>query len=378
MDLIANFAGQEVSPKLRYASGPLAGFTAKLERHTEFVSCTLKGTADHTETQALTALSELLLGNEVEMLVAIHVIVTNNQKTMLKQTEFGERTYGGIMSGDNNVRSTLKPTKDGFVVLSVAAPEQTANELGRRIQRLIEFETYRTLCLIGLPCARRTSTAISSMDDALNKISSQIEANATASEEDVGRMFDELVDLSAKADTLRAETKFRFSASRAYHALVEQRIKAMNETKSGDIQRLTSFVRSRLTPALSTIDSVVQRQQLLSEDLARALTLLRTRIDLRMSRSNQESLQSMNLRHRQQVMISQTVEGLSIIAITYYAVGLCTYAFKGLQASNLLPVSVEVATGLAIPAVFLLAFGSLRRVRKHWDTKAETKKKLSS
>lgn len=375
MDLVAKLAGEPASPKLRYASGSVGEFTVKLERHTEFVSCTFKSDMDQSQDSALATLQSILDGNPIEMLVAMQVIISKNTKKMLKQTAFGERTYGGTISGENNVRSTLKPTDQGFIVLSVAAPDQTPNELGRRIQRLIEFETYRTLCLIGLPCARRTSATISEMDSVLSKISSQVEASATASEEEVSKMFNQLVDLSARADALRTETKFRFSASRAYHALVEERIATMNETKSGDIQRLTSFVRSRLNPAIATIDSVVQRQQLLSEDLARALTLLRTRIDLRMSKSNQESLQSMNLRHRQQLMISQTVEGLSIIAITYYAVGLCTYAFKALKTAQLLPVSVEVATGLAIPVVFVLAFTSLRRVRKHWGNKSANTQK---
>ncbi|MEL6752169.1 MAG: DUF3422 domain-containing protein [Pseudomonadota bacterium] len=247
------------------------------------------------------------------------------------------------------------------------AAKQTTSELGRRIQRLMEFETYRVLCLMGLPLARRTSAKIGEIDARLGALTSRMEGSARAPEEEISAAFDELVELSAQANALRAETKFRFSASRAYHALVEDRIAVSKEEKSGDIQRLSSFVRSRLNPAIATIENVVQRQNVLSEDLARAMTLLRARIDLAMNRTNQASLESLNARHSQQLAISRTVEGLSIIAITYYAVSLLGYAFKAASDAGVLPVSVAVATGLSIPLVLFGVAWGLRRVRNGWD-----------
>ncbi len=364
--LIANLAGEEINPRLRHAAGNVGGFDIKFERHTEFVSCTLKGDTTKTTDEAFAALAQLVPGDDVEFLVALKVDIHGGAARAFKKLQPGERIYGGALSGGNEVRTTLSQTEDGVLTFSVRAPKQTGDELGRRVQRLIEFETYRTLCLVGLPCARRTSVAVTAMDARLNAIINRIANAPGTSEEDVSKTFDELVDLSARADALRAETKFRFSASRAYYALVQQRMETLNEAKVGDMQRFTRFVMSRLNPAIATIESVSTRQAVLSDDLGRALALLRTRIELNMNRANQGALQSMNKRHLQQLLISQTVEGLSIIAITYYSMGLLGYVFKAAAKAHILPVPIEVATALSIPLVFLAAFVSLRRLRKHW------------
>ena len=72
----------------------------------------------------------------------------------------------------------------------------------------------------------------------------------------------------------------------------------------------------------------------------------------------------MNHRARMQLRLQQTVEGLSIAAITYYVVGLVGYAAKALKESGV-PLSVELATGASIPFVALGIWLALRRMRKH-------------
>jgi len=82
---------------------------------------------------------------------------------------------------------------------------------------------------------------------------------------------------------------------------------------------------------MATIESTAKRQETLMSDLSRAIVLLRTRIELNLNKGNQALLQSMDKRHDQQLKISQTVEGLSIVAITYYAVGLVSHLLKPYQ-----------------------------------------------
>ena len=70
----------------------------------------------------------------------------------------------------------------------------------------------------------------------------------------------------------------------------------------------------------------------MSERVARATQLLSTRVDIARSRQNQAVLEQMNRRTKLQLRLQQTVEGLSVAAITYYIVGLTGYAAKGLNA----------------------------------------------
>jgi uncharacterized membrane-anchored protein len=71
----------------------------------------------------------------------------------------------------------------------------------------------------------------------------------------------------------------------------------------------------------------------------------------------------MNRRARLQLHLQQTVEGFSVAAITYYAVGLLSLVFKGLAAAGA-PIDEDLATGLSVlPVVLIVAWG-VRRIRK--------------
>src|SRR5262249_8585750 len=71
--------------------------------------------------------------------------------------------------------------------------------------------------------------------------------------------------------------------------------------------------------------SVEERQANLSRKLTRATTLLRTWVDVEVERQNRDLLASMNNRARLQLRLQQTVEGLSVAAVSYYVVGLIGY-----------------------------------------------------
>jgi uncharacterized membrane-anchored protein len=80
-------------------------------------------------------------------------------------------------------------------------------------------------------------------------------------------------------------------------------------------------------------------------------------------RQNRQLLASMDRRARLQLRLQETVEGLSIAAITYYVVGLVGYAAKALKAAGT-PVDAELASGIAIPIVAVLAALGVRYVRR--------------
>jgi len=58
--------------------------------------------------------------------------------------------------------------------------------------------------------------------------------------------------------------------------------------------------------------------------------LPRTRIDVELERQNRDLLASMNNRAKLQLRLQQTVEGLSVAAISYYVVSLLAYLLKGI------------------------------------------------
>jgi uncharacterized membrane-anchored protein len=101
----------------------------------------------------------------------------------------------------------------------------------------------------------------------------------------------------------------------------------------------------------------------LSDRVARAIDLLRTRVDIVREMQNQELLASMNRRARLQLRLQETVEGLSVAAITYYLAGLVGYAAKALKSGGY-SIDPDIATGVAIPLVAVLAAVGIRYVRR--------------
>jgi uncharacterized membrane-anchored protein len=71
----------------------------------------------------------------------------------------------------------------------------------------------------------------------------------------------------------------------------------------------------------------------------------------------------MNRRAKLQLRLQQTVEGLSVAAITYYVVGLVGYLAKGAQDAGM-PLNPTVAAALAVPPVALVIWWMIRRTRR--------------
>jgi uncharacterized membrane-anchored protein len=230
------------------------------------------------------------------------------------------------------------------------------------VQRFFEIEAYRMLALLGLPIARQMSPMVSNLERRLTSVTDAISADAasTASDE---HLLGELTRLAAEVERSLAATQYRFGASRAYYDLVCTRISELREQRLPGVQTIEEFMTRRLGPAIATCTTVSQRLRDLSDRIAQTSGLLSTRVDIAREKQNQALLASMDRRAKMQLRLQQTVEGLSIAAITYYMVGLANWLFKGIAAAGI-GISVEVATGISIPIVVLVVALTVRRARR--------------
>jgi len=93
-------------------------------------------------------------------------------------------------------------------------------------------------------------------------------------------------------------------------------------------------------------------------------------VDVEIERQNQELLAQMNRRAKIQLHLQETVEGLSVVAITYYASQLVNYVSKG--AKHLIePLTPEVLTAVSIPVIAGIVYMGLRRMRKLLGTEED-------
>lgn len=97
--------------------------------------------------------------------------------------------------------------------------------------------------------------------------------------------------------------------------------------------------------------------------------MLRTRVNLAQERQSLSVLRSLSHSADLQLRLQQAVEGLSVVAISYYGVSLAGYALKVLKGWGL-EIPIDQALGLILPLVCLLVWLATRRLHKRLHTKS--------
>ncbi len=245
-----------------------------------------------------------------------------------------------------------------------------ANQSGRMVQRLIEIEAYRMLALLALPIAKQQMRTLDRLGDQLRILIERV----GHSEENDAALMDALSELSIEAENMIGESEYRYAASQAYHSVVERRVNELRENRLSGIQPFHEFIDRRLEPAMETCRIVTRRQDRFMKRLQRASTLLRTRIEVTHERQNQALLSSVNQRAALQLRMQETVESLSVVVLTYYLVGLCAYAIKGLK--YFIPViNAELFTALLIVPVALFIWWSKEQLMHRFRQASAMKSK---
>jgi uncharacterized membrane-anchored protein len=177
-------------------------------------------------------------------------------------------------------------------------------------------------------------------------------------------LLDDITGLAARLERIAVDNNYRFSASQAYFRLVHARIEELRERRVEGVPTIMEFMDRRLTPAMNTCSAVARRQELLAERIANTNSLLRTRVGIVQEQQNSKILEAMNARGAQQLKLQQAVEGISVVAISYYTIGLLSYLAKAAKSAGL-DFDTDIAIGIAIPVVAVLAGLGLRRMHKN-------------
>jgi uncharacterized membrane-anchored protein len=264
----------------------------------------------------------------------------------------GAKVTGGAASVFTDFRIHV----DGFSRFLIINHDLRSEQAGRLLQRLFEIEVYRVMALLAFPTARKLYPVLNKADRQLFTITSAM----TSPENNDAELLDELTTLAAEVENHISSNHFRFAAASAYYQLVEQRVIDLREVRIQGIQTIGEFIKRRLEPAMNTCSSVSQRFNLLSERVSNAGQLLRTRVDIILERQNQSLLSSMALRAKMQLRMQQMVEGISMVAITYYAANLVGKVAEALHVLGW-KIDPRLVEGMAIPIILLItAFGIKR------------------
>lgn len=263
-----------------------------------------------------------------------------------------------VLGKEAVVASDFTIDPEGHVRLAILAIGQVGeNRLGRIVQRLLEIETYKSLSMLTLPVARDIFEHVGALNKKLTKAVQAIaEGEGTTQDR-----LDALLSVSAQIEYLQSQSSYRFSAVDAYNAIVSQRMEVLREERIQGRQTFSEFMMRRFDPAMRTCWSAQSRLRDISKRASRASDLLATRVTVRTNEQNRAVLEQMDKRAQLQMRLQETVEGLSVVAITYYAVNLMTYMLVPV-AKKLGFEKYQLSAILIIPMI-LMVWAMIRRIK---------------
>jgi uncharacterized membrane-anchored protein len=259
----------------------------------------------------------------------------------------------------------LQVNEDGYISFLVPHAGMGSRQAGRVARRITEVEIYRMASMLAFPVAKSLSGPLRNAEAELSELSKEISMaqnqESVATHQD-GEFLERISTLASKIEEWISEHGLRFTAAEAYSQLTAKNLEELSEASLPGVQTLSEFMERRFAPAMSTCSWTQRRLRELSDRISRTTQILRTRIEFVNESQTQELLASMDRRAKIQLRLQETVEGLSVLVLTYYAVSLIIYMAKGLKELGLM-VPAELIGGASAP---IIAYGiyALNKLRK--------------
>jgi uncharacterized membrane-anchored protein len=341
----------------------LGSWQLRWERHTEFSTWTFSCAAPQGIAENRNAIDmaprEWVSAMPGEALVA--TVVELHAQSERPKPVLAPGSVGSLVrEGAVEIHSDFRPDSAGFTRFLALARIDDATILGRVVLALLEIETYRLMALFAFPLAGEAAAEIARLELEAAALADELVTDAPS--ENDRDLLERLAQIAAEAEGLRARTDFRFGAARAYHKLVEDRIEGLGECQVEGFQTLAEFMHRRLVPAMRTCDSTGERLSNVVDRIARTEQLLNTRVEVAAQATSLALLKSMNNRAEAQLKLQRTVEGLSVAAISYYAVGLIGFVIDAIH-ERFPGFDPLIAKGLVTIPIVLIVWLVLRRLR---------------
>ncbi len=345
-------------------------FRLKWEGHTEFSTFSFVETTEESSDFQRTALrhvpTDWLALLQGSVIVAAHLIAERGaplgiDEPRLRQLFPVPPLVGSRVLSGGEIWTDFQVGPDGFSKFLLRDTGLRESQMGRLVQRICEIETYLMMALLALPLARDGAQRLGEVEADLTALGSRM--SRLDIDGDAEDLLREISRLDAQLRAQSFHTGYRFSAAQAYNRIVGARIGELREQRIEGVPTIGEFMERRLAPAMDTCVSVAARQEALAARINRSNDMLRTRVNLAQERQSQSVLESLNRSAQRQLQLQQAVEGLSVVAISYYGIGLAGYALKALKGWGL-DLPVDQTIGLLLPLVAGATWLGIRRLHK--------------
>lgn len=211
----------------------------------------------------------------------------------------GARFYGNYHLDEEGGMTCMLLSPRGASVIQAA----------RQLQRYFTIEQYRLLVLARLPGANSRYPTLAKLNSKYESVAQSIRRmnksttlkgnwfqrtwKALAKEnvrtyKTQQDFLETITDLEQATAQELARAKSEAATAMAYDEIIETRLEEAEWLPlGGEVRFIPPYVRKRLDPAISTINSVAERAQILSDALERTTGLLQAGVEVRLQRLNE-------------------------------------------------------------------------------------------
>ena len=302
--------------------------------------------------------------NALDILVLPHVSLgVEEVKNMMP----GPQLYGSRIFGqDISVMTTFTPDeykRERYLIVSPSFDVLLTN-VARTIDTLVAIENYTHLILFPFQAFAQSVDQVHQYEQRhlyqRGVIATEIE-NATPQKLQrwLTVMTQDFMNVSRMAESMR----YKLSASVPYDRIIRANLASLHEQTLAGCRRISDYVDGKTVGVADGYQQFVRRINALVNDFQGSIAMIRTKVELQLQDQNLalenqilKLLRSMDKTTRRQAILQHTVEGLSVIVISYYLSGLGSYVFKAMKTLGWIE-NADLFSGLFVPISLGIAFG---------------------
>ena len=309
--------------------------------------------------------------NALDILVLPHTTLGIDE---IKHVMPGPQLYGSRIFGqDISVMTTFTPDeykRERYLILSPSL-DVLLTDLARTIDTLVAIENYTHLILFPFHAFTQSVDQVHQYEQRhLQQRGVMTREIETATPQTLQRwltvMTQDLMNVSRLAESMR----YKLSASVPYDRIIRANLALLHEETLAGYRRVSEYVDGKTIGVADGYQQFIRRINALVNDFQGSIAVIRTKVELQLQDQNLalenqilRLLRSMDKTTRRQAILQHTVEGLSVIVISYYLSGLGSYVFKALKSLGWI-TNPDLLSGLFVPVSLGIAFGLILIGRK--------------
>ncbi|MDO8142139.1 MAG: DUF3422 family protein [Candidatus Brocadiales bacterium] len=161
------------------------------------------------------------------------------------------------------------------------------------------------------------------------------------------------------------ESRHRMNDTLLKRDVIRRIFKDWGESEGGfNYPALSRFFLERVDTLGEQYQRLFIRIDGIRREMADLITMLRTKIDLILQEQSLELQRSMDETTKTQMMMQHTVEGLSVIVLSYYIIHLAGFIFESLEASHIINISSTTVKAVFVPIAIAISWYLTFRAKK--------------